>query len=178
MPLTKAKRRLEIEGELSITSMMDMMVIILVFLLKSYSTTDISVAASDELALPTSTAEKPPGVAVNLVITKSNIVVDGLEILRLTKVPDEENPGQEILAVPEDEKKGQLITRLYDRLLEKAEDAKQLSELTQNTEHDFKGQMLLQCDKKLPFSVLREVMYTAGQAQFSEFRFVVYKTGD
>jgi hypothetical protein len=28
----------------------------------------------------------------------------------------------------------------------------------------------------LPFSVIRQVMYTAGQAQFSEFRFVVIKT--
>jgi len=158
--------------------MMDMMTIILVFLLKSYSTDDISVAASDDLILPVSTTRVTPQLAVNLVVTKSLVVVDGVEVLRLTEEADEDNPGELLTAVPGDEKKGQLITRLYDRLLEKAEDAKQLAEMTQSDEHEFKGRILLQCDKSLPFSVIREVMYTAGQAQFSEFRFVVYSGAD
>ena len=114
---------------------------------------------------------------MNLVVSKSKIVVDGAQVLNLTMVPDEDNPGQQLIAVPEDEKKGQMITRLYDRLLEKAEQAKALGEASQSGEHEFKGQILLQCDKTLPFSVIREVMYTAGQAQFGEFRFVVYKQG-
>ena len=174
MALKKAARKQE-EGGLTITSMMDMMTIILVFLLKSYSTDDISVAASDDLVLPVSTTQVKPQLAVNLVVTRSMVVVDGVEVLRLTEEADEENPGDMVIAVPEDEKKGQLITRLYDRLLEKAEDAKQLAEMTGSEDHEFKGRVLLQCDKNLPFSVIREVMYTAGQAQFSEFRFVVYQ---
>ncbi len=176
MALKKAKRK-EDEGGLTITSMMDMMTIILVFLLKSYSTDDISVAGSEDLVLPVSTTQVRPELAVNLVVTKSMVVVDGVEVLRLTEEADDENPGDMMIAVPEDEKKGQLITRLYDRLLEKAEDAKQLAEMTASEDHEFKGHILLQCDKELPFSVIREVMYTAGQAQFSEFRFVVYQGG-
>jgi len=174
MALKKAKRDAD-AGGLSITSMMDMMTIILVFLLKSYSTDDISVAASDDLVLPVSTTMVKPSLAVNLVVTRSLVVVDGVEVLRLTEEADEENPGEMLVAVPDDEKKGQLITRLYDRLLEKAEDSKQLAEMTASEEHEFKGRILMQCDKNLPFSVIREVMYTAGQAQFSEFRFVVYQ---
>jgi biopolymer transport protein ExbD len=176
MALKKATRKEE-EGGLTITSMMDMMTIILVFLLKSYSTDDISVAGSEDLVLPVSTTQVRPELAVNLVVTKSMVVVDGMEVLRLTEEADEENPGDMVIAVPGDEKKGQLITRLYDRLLEKAEDAKQLAEMTASEDHEFKGRILLQCDKELPFSVIREVMYTAGQAQFSEFRFVVYQGG-
>lgn len=174
MALKKAHRRGEDEAGLSITSLMDMMTIILVFLLKSYSTDDISVAASSDLVLPVSTSMAKPDLAVNLMVTRSMVVVDGVEVLRLTEVADEANPGTMQVAVPDDEKKGQLVTRLYDRLLEKAEDAKQLAEMTGSTDHEFKGRILLQCDKGLPFSVIREVMYTAGQAQFSEFRFVVY----
>jgi biopolymer transport protein ExbD len=173
MALKRAKR-VAADDELSITSMMDMMTIILVFLLKSYSTDDISVAASDDLILPVSTTSTKPQLAVNLVVTQSLVVVDGVEVLRLTETADEENPGDMWVTVPDDEKKGQLITRLYDRLLEKAEDAKQLADMTASDEHEFKGRILLQCDKNLPFAVIREVMYTAGQAQFSEFRFVVY----
>ncbi len=171
----KKGKRLQTGEELNITSMMDMFTIILVFLLKSYSTEDISVAASDDLQLPTSTALKAPELAVNVVVSKSEIVVDGVKVLDLTRVPDPDNPGKEWPAVPEDEKKGQLISRLYDRLLEKAEAAKALGKASGREEHEFKGRILLQCDKSLPFSLVREVMYTAGQAQFGEFRFVVYK---
>ncbi|HJN75314.1 MAG TPA: biopolymer transporter ExbD [Myxococcota bacterium] len=174
MALKKKKRR-PVRDELAITSMMDMMTIILVFLLKSYSTNDVSVAASADLQLPSSSAAKAPELSVNLVVSKSQIVVDGVPVLNLTMVPDEET-GEDFLAVPEDEKKGQMITRLYDRLLEKAEQSKALGEASGSMEHEFKGRILLQCDKTLPFSVIREVMYTAGQAQFGEFKFVVYKT--
>ncbi|MEL6350032.1 MAG: hypothetical protein AAFV53_43425, partial [Myxococcota bacterium] len=89
--------------------------------------------------------------------------------------PDEDNPGVELPAVPDDEKRGQSITKLYDRLLEKAEAAKALSERSSRSDAEFKGRILLQVDRTMPFNVLREVMYTAGQAQFGEFKFVVYK---
>lgn len=173
--MNKATRRVSTDDELNITSMMDMFTIILVFLLKSYSTEDISVAASGDLQLPVSYSKKAPELAVNLVVSKTQVVVDGVPVMDLTRVPDETNPGQELIAVPEDEKNGQMINKLFERLLEKAEQAKALAEASGNTEHEFKGQILLQCDKTLPFAVIREVMYTAGQAQFGEFRFVVYK---
>ena len=71
--------------------------------------------------------------------------------------------------------KGPVITKLYDRLLEKAEAAKALGEQSGNKEHEFKGEILLQVDREIPFSVVRSVMYTAGQARFGQFMFVVYK---
>lgn len=170
----KKPRRISLSEDLNITSMMDMFTIILVFLLKSYSTEDISVAASAEMQLPLSTSAVKPKLAVNVVVSKVGIIVDGVPIMALTKKPDE--TGREWIAVPDEEKKGQMITRLYDRLLEKAEQAKRIAEATASEEHAFKGEILMQCDKELPFSVIREVMYTAGQAQFSNFRFVVYST--
>jgi biopolymer transport protein ExbD len=173
--MPKKARRAEIDADLNINSMMDMMTIILVFLLKSYSTQDISIAASDDLQLLTSTAGKAPELAVNLVVAKNQIVVDGVPVLNLTVKPDEDNPGVELTAVPDDEKRGQSITKLYDRLLEKAEAAKALGEQSGSADFEFKGRILLQVDRSMPFSVLREVMYTAGQAQFGEFKFVVYK---
>ena len=171
----KQARRPTNDGGLNITSMMDMMTIILVFLLKSYSTTEVSVTPSGEMELPTSTAQQNPEMAVQLLVSKTQILVDGAPVLNLTTMPDEQNPGQTLVVVPEDEKKGQMITDLYDVLLDKAEQAKALGEASGSDEHAFKGRILLQCDKTLPFSVIREVMYTAGQAQFSEFKFVVYK---
>jgi biopolymer transport protein ExbD len=174
MALKQARRPKE-EAGLNITSMMDMMTIILVFLLKSYSTSDVSVAPSEDLELPVSTVQKQVEVAVNLVVSKKNIVVDGVPVLNLEKVPDEDNPGQSKLQVPEDQRNGQLIEALLDELSKKADTAKNIGQQSGSEEHAFKGRLLIQCDKKLPFEVLRQVMYTAGQAQFSEFKFVVYK---
>jgi len=170
----RKNRRGPTEAGLTITSMMDMMTIILVFLLKSYSTEDISVAASDDLQIPVSSALKAPKLAVNVVVSRKDVVVDGDWVLDLEQGIDEDTGG-EVISVPDDEKRGQLITKLYDRLLEKAETAKDLGVRTGNQEFEFKGEVLLQCDKRLPFSVVRQVMFTAGQAQFGNFRFVVVK---
>ena len=73
----KKSRRQEADGGLNITSMMDMMTIILVFLLKSYSAEDISVAPSEDLVIPVSSAQKVPKLAVNVVVSRKDIVVDG-----------------------------------------------------------------------------------------------------
>lgn len=174
MALNKARRREEPAG-LNITSMMDMMTIILVFLLKSYSTQDISVAPSEDLELPTSTVQKAPETAVNVVVSKSKIVVDGQTIMTLTSVPDPDNPGKTKIEAKEEDRNGQLLEPLLEELSKKADTAKDIGNQSGSDAHAFKGRILVQCDKKLPFNVLRQVMYTAGQAQFSEFKFVVYK---
>jgi biopolymer transport protein ExbD len=80
-----------------------------------------------------------------------------------------------MVAIPEGEMQGQQIPELYEVLYEKAEQAKALGERSNNPDLAFKGRILLQVDKEMPYSVLRSVMYTAGQAQFGEFKFVVYK---
>lgn len=156
------KRRAPPEAKLNITSLMDIMTIILVFLLKSYSTEDIQIAPSDDLRLPVSSASKPPELAVNTVITKVGILVDGVSVVDVAGG-----------VVGDEYKRGTLISPLFDILKEKADEAKAIAE-SRNT-IDFTGRLLLQCDRDIPFSLVREVMYTAGQAQFAEFKFVVYK---
>ncbi len=159
-----AKRRMPVpEAKLNITSLMDIMTIILVFLLKSYSTEDIQIAPSDDLRLPSSSSQKPPELAVNAVVSKVNITVDGVKVVDVSGG-----------IVGEEYKRGTLISPLFDTLKEKADEAKALAE--RNPANKFKGRILLQCDRDIPFSLVREVMYTAGQAQFAEFKFVVYKS--
>jgi len=159
----KARRKGSDEGELTITSMMDMMTIILVFLLKSYSVEDIQVKPSDDLTLPSSNSLKAPEVHVNLVVSKSLITVDGVDVLEIID-------GE----VAEEDKKGTMVTDLYDVLQQKADDARSLAEKIGGD--PFEGKILFQCDKDIKYSTVREVMYTAGQAQFGKFKFVVFKT--
>lgn len=159
--------------ELNITSMMDMMTIILVFLLKSYSTDDISVSGNDDLQLPISTALKRPKLAVNVIVSQRDILVDGEPVVQL--IEEVGDDGKPTWRVPDDEIRGSKIVSLFDKLTQKAETSKRLGERTSSDELDFKGEVLLQVDKRLPFKVVRDVMFTAGQAQFSQFRFVVIK---
>lgn len=176
----KKPRRGDSPGPLNINSMMDMMTIILVFLLKSYSSEDVSVAPSDNLQLPFSTAEASPKLAVNMVVEKNQVIVDGKPILQLGTADDPTKPGSKVPAVPETELQGQLMPKLFDVLQQKATDAKALGERAGGTNKDlgFKGQILMQVDKDMPFNVVRTVMYTAGQAQFGEFKFVVVKLNE
>ena len=172
----KASRRQGGNEGLNITSMMDIMTIILIFLLKSYSTEDISVTPTADLVVPISSATKPPKLAVQVVVSKSQILVDGVVVMSLVQST---NPvtGVDVPSIPASEKQGQMIQKLYEKLLTKAETAKTQAQRTDREDLAFKGEILLQCDSSLPFSVIREVMYTAGQAQFSNFRFVVIKSG-
>ena len=172
MPGKKTRRDVG-EGGLTITSLMDAMTIILCFLLKSYEATDVTVAASDDLQIPASSALQAIKTSVQLVISRRGILVDGDPVVEIEEVLDDD--GQPTYQVADSEKKGQLITELYDELLDKAEEQKEIALNTGLEEAQFKGQILLQCDRKLPFNLIREVMYTAGQAQFGEFKFVVIK---
>lgn len=170
----KKSRRQGTDGGLSITSMMDMMTIILCFLLKSYQTTDVTIESSPDLQIPTSTALAEIKKEVQLVVTRSQILVEGEPITTLEQRPDEN--GNMVSYVADSDKKGQLIDDLYNSLLEAAENAKEVGETFSGIEDaQFKGRIMLQCDHSLPFSLIREVMYTAGQAQFGQFQFVVIK---
>ncbi len=79
-------------------------------------------------------------------------------------------------SVGDEYKRGTLISPLFDILKEKADEAKSIAATRATI--TFTGRILLQCDRNIPFSLVREVMYTAGQAQFAEFKFVVYKGGE
>jgi biopolymer transport protein ExbD len=169
----KKTRRIAGDAGLTITSLMDAMTIILCFLLKSYEATDVTVTPSETLQIPASSALAPIKATVQLVASRANIVVDNKKILDLEEVVGSD--GRPVYQVPAMEKKGQLISELYEVLNNKAQELKDIHQSTGLSEAEFKGQILLQCDRKLPFSIIREIMYTAGQAQFSEFKFVVIK---
>ncbi len=129
------------------------------------------------LVLPQSTAEQVPELAVHVVIDKHSVVVDGVQVLGLEQRTDDD--GLTTMAIPEDELRGQMATRLYDRLVEKAETEKMLIDarrtlavLAQKPELAERGEILLSIDKDTSFSTVRQVLYTAGQAQYHRFLFV------
>src|SRR5499433_802737 len=85
--LTRKKRK-EREAateirELNIVAMMDMMTIILVFLLKSYSASSISMTASKDVRPPISTTRATPKDTVAVTITPKGILVGDKKVVEL-----------------------------------------------------------------------------------------------
>jgi hypothetical protein len=138
-----------------------------------------TVQAFEGLVLPESTAERLPVLRCHVLIGQQRIAVDGVHLLVLDPVSDDD--GVEQMAVPDDQKRGQLIMPLYDLLLEKREYEKarqdgwrSLAVLTQRPDLVPDGELLISVDVDTPFSVVREVLYTAGQAQYGSFRLVTH----
>ena len=85
-PSRSKKHDTKKEGELNMNSMMDMMTIILLFLLKSFSTDGALVAPSQDLTLPTSFQTEKPKKELNVAISQDAIIVNDIPILSLSSL--------------------------------------------------------------------------------------------
>ena len=168
----KKKRRFGGDDELNITSMMDMMTIILVFLLKSIGSSEVEVRTSDNLKLPYSTNKAPPMLTVSVVVQKDSILVDGKEVANVQSETNPNVPNVRSYFVDGSEKTGLSINKLFDELNDKKEVSKVLESKTKG-QIKFDGKMVLQFDQNIPYSLIREVMFTAGKAEFFDFQFVL-----
>ncbi len=142
---------------LNLTSMMDMFTIILVFLLKTYSTDGMLIQPSEYLTLPTSTIEKSPEVALDLVISKEWIMVNHEPVVTVS----------EVLAF-----EGLIVQSLKEKLEVYAREAKRMEELYGTK---FSGKVTIQGDKEIPYQLLVKVMATCGKSDYPNMRLVVYK---
>jgi biopolymer transport protein ExbD len=142
---------------LNLTSMMDMFTIILLFLLKTYSTEGQLIHPSESLELPKSTVERSPEVALDVVVSKDQIVVNDKTVVSMSEVRAQQ---------------GFLIPRLQQELRYYAEEARKME---QNFGIKFSGKVTIQGDKRLPYRDLVKVMYTCGHADYPNMRLVVYR---
>ncbi len=141
----------------NLTSMMDMFTIILVFLLKTYSTEGMLIQPSEYLTLPHSTVEKSPEVALDLVISKEWVMVNHEPVAKVSN----------ILA-----QSGLIINTLREKLEVYAREAKRMEELYGTK---FSGKVTIQGDKEIPYKLLVKVMATCGKSDYPNMRLVVYK---
>ncbi len=154
------------EEPFSITSLMDIMTIILVFLLKSYSVSPVNVTPTEDLQLPISNAKLDPVEAVPITISKNYILVDDKPVVEVKN-------GKVDASEKSDGESGFLIDKVYNALKENAEKQKTIAQY--NDAQQFKGMALLIADESTPYRLLTEVLYSAGQAEFGNFKFVVLK---
>jgi biopolymer transport protein ExbD len=162
---------------LQLTSMMDVFVIIVIFLLKNYGLSVMQVPQEDKLELPKSKATDVYGEGIVLQIAQDQIKIDNETVLQFKgdfkdkkfELPDgamdSKNAGQGIFAV-------------FDVLKKKKEDFDMLATRAvgeQQAAEKWTGDLLVQADKDVPYELIRNIMYTAGMAGYKNFRLTVEK---
>src|SRR3954463_2027038 len=89
--------------ELNITAMMDMMTIILVFLLKSYSSSSVAITASEDIRPPISSTRSTPKDTVAVTITPRHLLVGDKKVVDLVNGQVPANVLNGRLVVPLDQ---------------------------------------------------------------------------
>jgi biopolymer transport protein ExbD len=154
--------------DLNITPMMDMMTIILVFLLKTFSSSSSTITFDQNLKVPQSTTQLKPKEAISVTVTKKVILVEGDGIAPIAG-------GRVDPAVKRDGETGYYITPLVDMLEKHARKEKKVAELTGLP---WEAQLMLIADQTTPYRLLTEVLYSCGQAGYANYRLMVLKSKD
>lgn len=153
---------------LAITSLMDAMVIILCFLLKSYASDPVNIQQSDVLELPPSVAKEPLERAVVIAVTADAILVDDVKVVGLRS-------GAVDPSNKRDGANGFFIEPLFQSLQNSMQKAKAMQQRNPQSVTSL-GMAMVLGDRKVSYRLLSEVLYTAGQAEFNRFKFAVVKS--
>lgn len=147
-------------ASLQLTSLMDVVSIIVVYLLKSYGSDPVLIMPTGGQKIPMSKADSPIQDGTPVYISARAITFANKKIVQI-----DENGDIDPAAL-----QNHLIGPLYDAMAEEADKAKQMAA---NTGGEWTGRVILVGDQSLKFSTIVDVMYTAGRAEFREYAFCV-----
>ena len=152
--------------ELNITPMMDMMTIILVFLLKNFSGSTEMITLDDNLQTPRSVTQLRAKEAVPVTITKRVILVEGVPVAPITN-------GKVDSSLKPDGENGYKIEPIVSQLTRISNRERKVAEMSNEK---FAGELMVVADQTTPYRLIMEVLYSCGQAGYSNYRLVVLKT--
>ena len=148
------------EVVLNLTPMIDLMTILVVYLVMSFSADPATLANSKDITLSQIliSQEKPGEVSI-VSLSPSALLLDGKQIL-----PVIVNPKDGQLDFPDSAYSGFELPDLKDALGKIADNARAVEEI--NPSKKFKGEIIIHADHNVPFAVLKPVMRSAGNAGF------------
>jgi biopolymer transport protein ExbD len=136
-----------------LTSLIDVMTILLVFLIKSFSADATILTPSKDLELPLSSSKVTPKAAASIEIAKNAVLADGNAVA-----------GFDALATND----SLVIPTLLDYL-----QGVQARASSENSSRE----LMIQSDKAVEFSIIKRVMYTCSRAGFTDFSILVIERG-
>jgi biopolymer transport protein ExbD len=128
-----------------LTSLIDVMTFLLVFLIKSFSVQGDVITPADNLQLPISSTSKTPKPTLSIEITTATIIAEGKVLSPLTAV-DRVDP----LLIP-----GVFHWMSLQR--------SHFANASQSRE------VLIQADREIEYSILKRIMYSCSKAGYTDF---------
>ncbi|HDH57751.1 MAG TPA: biopolymer transporter ExbD [Bacteroidetes bacterium] len=156
---SKGKKHLDrSELKLRITSLMDVMTIMLLFLLKTYSVSGALMKPAEGVELPTSTVMQEPVKVLSLIIAPDGLYEDvSIDQRRLI---------EDVPALNDDNAID--LGNLYAYL-------SQVQERNRYLGREEKRVLTIQGDKTIPYRWILKIINTCSAAGFEKIDFVVYK---
>ena len=147
--------------DLDITSLLDILVIMLVFLLKSYNSTGIILNVPKDITLPRSNSSDVNTSGVVVQVSPNKMWVDDEVIL------DKEAPKGRTYDYG-----GRRIIPLFNELVKKKRIVKQIEKSSPEAKK-FSGVVNLIVDKSIKYSEIKKILFTAAEAGYKSYKFVV-----
>ena len=146
--------------EVDITSLLDVLVIILVFLLRNYNSSGLIVTIPEGITLPDSKSQdmNSPGVIVQ--VSKDKIWIEGELLIEDNLEKKNYDQG------------GRRIIPLFNELVKKRNLVKEIEKRAENAK-PFSGVVNLVIDKEIKYTFLKKVMFTSAQAGYKAYKFIV-----
>lgn len=147
--------------EIDITSLLDILVIIIVFLLKTY-TVSILVNPAEGIKLPLSQSEKNFSPGVTLQVSQNKLWLEEKEILDFTQEKEESWLTPEGHIAP---------------LLQALEEYKSVETPTKDSQDKSaeKKVVNLIMDRTIPYTLIKKIMNTCAASTLDSFKFAVLK---
>jgi biopolymer transport protein TolR len=158
MKLTPLQKRAERKGrnqnmlDMNLVSLIDVFTILIFFLLSGASGVEL-LTSPKAVKLPQSVAEKAPKETIVVVVSGTDILVDGRRVASVADVMATKTDLIEPLKAE--------LDLLANRQVVRAENKAQNQAIT------------IMGDQNIPYSLLRKVMYTSARANFSDVSFAV-----
>ncbi|MBS2023880.1 MAG: biopolymer transporter ExbD [Deltaproteobacteria bacterium] len=147
-------------AELMLTSLVDMFTIIVIFLIQNFSSSGDILYMSKDIKLPYAVhgveLERAPVISVS----GDSVTLDGKQV-----AATEDLSKGDVLNVPE----------LEDALREEKRKFEFIN--ANNPDKPFRGLVNVQADKKIPFKVIKRVMFACNQSGFGNITFAAMAKG-
>jgi biopolymer transport protein ExbD len=142
----------------SLTSMMDIMTIILVFMIKQVDSEGQLITAAENLVLPNSTSTKTPKeVSLGLVVDQEWVLVDGQKIVETSIVSGQDS----------------LLVAALDEVLKEKREIETQAKVARGESDEGGGNIIVQLDKNTYYDIMFKVMATCGFSGFTNVAFAV-----
>lgn len=148
--------------DLDITSLLDILVIMLVFLLQSTNSTGIILTVPKDVELPVSSSATPSNEGIVIQVSPTTIWVQDKEVFSM-----EDSDIRSKL-----DQGGRRLIPLFNELVKRKELIKQSAKSTPLAK-EFGGIVNLVVDKTVKYSFVKKLLYTCAEAGFKEYKFVV-----